>query len=333
MIELRHKYIVGTQVMFYEIEMLSDFIDSVRQSLKHVSNKQNVTIDMCFNISQYFEKIDTTTISKDELLSKFMTIINGLESDEYNVKYSIYENDEKPRTMVEYRRDLNYYGCQDHDYVIWGETDCLLPNQCFEVLDSLMTYAHSNNIYNYITTFATRKMWDDSWKVLEHVDFTDKPFHSMKTELELAETMPYSIRYNMSIDEMNKINNKVDRPDIQLIHQPKFDGSCLIISSNLIKAGANIPPGIFGLVAEDTAFMYSCQQILGKGYTQFVVKNILKVHNRMHKLKRRYTNTTQNDKGDAYNSLRELNRKNLQSIFSNGRALSYKDWKYYESKN
>ena len=95
--------------------------------------------------------------------------------------------------------------------------------------------------------------------------------------------------------------------------------------------GANIPPGIFGLVAEDTAFMYSCQRLMGDSYIQFVVKNILKVHNRMHEKKRRYTHATNHlDKGAAYESLRELNRQNLQSIFSNGRALTYEDWDHYE---
>lgn len=317
--------------MFYEVDMASEFIQSVINSCKNIKNKENITVDLNFNISEYFEKIDTTLTTKKELIDKFYKLTDNLLSEGVNLKHTVYEESE-PRTMVEYRRDLNYFGCRDHDYVIWGETDCLIPEQTFEVLDSLMSYAHTNGIFNFVTTFSTRKMWDDSWKILEHIDFENKPFHSMKTEPELAVSKPYSIRYTMSIEEMNQINNKTDQPQLQIIDYPKFDGSCLIISSNLIKLGANIPPGFFGLSAEDTAFMYSCQQIVGKNYRQFVIKNLLKVHNRNHPEKRKYTvSSTQDKKGDWYDSLRDLNKENLQLILSQGKVKSYKDWKFYES--
>jgi len=255
MVDLKYRYIIGTQVMFYEIDMVPEFIQSIINACKLINNKENITIDLNFNISEYFEKIDIELTSKEELIKKFKDVVKSLTVEGINVNDTIYD-DNSPRTMVEYRRDLNYFGCQDYDYVIWGESDCLIPEQMFQVIDNLMTYAHSNNIYNYITTFATRKMWDDSWKVLEHPDFTNKPFHSLKTEPELAYSSPYSIRYTMSIEEMNEVNAKVEEPELSILTQPKFDGSCLIISSNLIKAGANIPPGFFGISAEDTAFMY-----------------------------------------------------------------------------
>ena len=54
-------------------------------------------------------------------------------------------------------------------------------------------------------------MWDDSWKVLEHPEFTDKPYYSMDTpeDTKLAESSPWSIRYTMSQEEMTRlIQNK-----------------------------------------------------------------------------------------------------------------------------
>ena len=67
-----------------------------------------------------------------------------------------------------------------YDYVIWGETDCLLPREMFNALEMIKDYANKNNIHRYVTTFATRKMWDASWGVLEHVDMMDKPFIEKK---------------------------------------------------------------------------------------------------------------------------------------------------------
>ena len=71
MTKLTNKYVIGTHVMFFEIEMYKDFIDGLVNLLETVENKDNVTIDLCFNVSEEIEKIDYDKISKDELLGKF----------------------------------------------------------------------------------------------------------------------------------------------------------------------------------------------------------------------------------------------------------------------
>ena len=233
--KLKYKYFIGTQVMFYEIEVVNEFIHSLYRASEGVENPENITVDMCFNISEFFEKVDEAQISKYDLIKRFRGYLKPLEDLGVDVRLEIYD-EMSPKTMTDYRRDINHFACQTHDYVIWGESDCLFPVQIFEVLDGLMDYAESQNIYNYITTFAIRKMWDASWKDLEHVDFTDKPYHGIaeKDEPELAKTMPYSIRYVMSQEEMEEINSKVEQPDVRMITYPKFDGSCLVLSSDLL---------------------------------------------------------------------------------------------------
>ena len=52
---------------------------------------------------------------------------------------------------------------------------------------------------------------------------------------------------------MNAFNDKVEDVDIRILNQPKFNGCGLVISSDLIKAGVNIPRSVF-FVHEDTAF-------------------------------------------------------------------------------
>jgi len=332
---LKYKYFIGTQVMFYEIEIVNEFIHSVYRACEDIENPENITVDMCFNISEFFEKVDEAQISKYDLIKRFRGYLKPLEDLGVNVSLEIYD-DMAPKTMTDYRRDINHFSCQTHDYVIWGESDCLVPVQMFEILDGLMDYADSQKIYNYITTFAVRKMWDDSWKVLEHVDMTDKPYHGKGEEPELAYSMPYSIRYTMSQEEMEEINSKVEQPDVRMIDYPKFDGSCLVMTSNLLKTGVNIPPGFFGLAAEDTSMMHMCIKMLGEDYRQFVIKNILKVHNRQHSQKRRYVLGDNigdvSNKGKWYTTLRDLNKQNMERIFNNGKILGYKDWEYYDKE-
>ena len=47
----------------------------------------------------------------------------------------------------------------------------------------------------------------------------------------------WSIRYTMSKKEMDEVNNKSEELDLRVIQEPKFEGSCLVISTDLIKSG------------------------------------------------------------------------------------------------
>ena len=106
MVNLKNKYVIGTHVMFFEIEMYKDFIDGLVNLLETVENKDNVTIDLCFNMSEEIEKIDYDKISKDELLGKFYAGVNRIVELGYeNVNTGIVEKDEF-YFHADYRRDL-----------------------------------------------------------------------------------------------------------------------------------------------------------------------------------------------------------------------------------
>tara|TARA_Y100000310_G_scaffold16778_1_gene16709 strand:- start:1093 stop:2136 length:1044 start_codon:yes stop_codon:yes gene_type:complete len=345
--KLKNKYIIGTHVMFYEIDMLDDLVQSILNASESVENKQNITIDFLFNMSEYFEKIDNEQIEKDKLEVKFFDYLTRLRNFGFKIQFEIY-TDDKPLTMVDYRRDLNYNNCKKYDYIIWGESDAMVPKELFQSLEIIRDHANENNIHRYITTFAVRKMWDASWKLLEHPEFTDKPYYETKhpdgSRNNKAFEEPHSIRYTMSIDEMNAVNSKTDHLDIRVLNKPQFDGSILCISSDLIKNGVNIPHCIFGHLVDDTSMMYSCQQIMGDAYVQFVVKNILKVHNRMHPKKRLYaldmdrsrklTDVDNSGKGEWFHRMKELVHHNLNNFGSSqARFNTYKDFEKIMENN
>ena len=150
-----------------------------------------------------------------------------------------------------------------------------------------------NNNPKYLAFFGTCKMWDDSWKSVEHVDFTDKPKNNKAW---------WGTRYITSIEEMNKINDKVEELDVRIVSPHKFNGCGLVISSEVVRAGVNIPESVF-FVHEDTAFMMMTNKVLGN-IPQYVIKNILLVHNREHPNKRSYV------KGEAGDSLGEKRNSN-----------------------
>ena len=324
--KLENRYIIGCHCMFYEIDMVEEYLNSLKLAMKDIENKENIKIEMMWNMSEYFEQCE----AKQSIYSK----IEKLER-KYNFVSLFYEDNDNPYTMADYRRDLNNQ-CNAFDYVIWGESDCLMPRQMFGVLEQLKTYANQQGIHRYITTFGIRKMWDESWKVLEHPMFTDKPYYEMDTEEEtrLATTSPWSIRYTMSQREMDEVNSETDDLDVKMITYPKFDGSGLVISSDLLRTGANVPPAVY-MNGDDTSFLESCRLHMGENYRQFVIKNILKVHNRTHPKKRRYvvnedeTLTSHKKRGKKvwYKTFNDISKGNLGKLFySQERFANYKDF-------
>ena len=50
--KLNNKYVIGTNIMWFEIEMYKDFIDGLVNLLDNdIENKENVIIDLCLNLS------------------------------------------------------------------------------------------------------------------------------------------------------------------------------------------------------------------------------------------------------------------------------------------
>ena len=327
--KLNNKYIIGCHCMFYEIEIIEEYLNSVHLALENIENKENVKVEMMWNMSQYFEDCES-----GEKLFEIKQRINDLEN-KYGFTSLFYEQNDKPYTMADYRRELNNQ-CDDFDYVIWGESDCLMPRQMFGILDQLMEHSKSNNINRFITTFGIRKMWDDSWTILEHPKFTDKPYFSMDTpeDTKLAESSPWSIRYTMSQEEMDEVNSETEELDVQMIKYPKFDGSGLVISSDLLRTGANIPPAVF-MNGDDSAFLESCNLHMGSNYRQYVIKNILKVHNRNHPNKRNYVKDEDQTKNthfkrstrNWYKEYNLISKGNLMKLFNSQERFNKKELK------
>ena len=328
--KLNNKYIIGCHVMFYEIDIVEEYLESVHLALEEVDNKDNVKVEMMWNMSQYFEEAETST--------KMYEIRNKIESLGMKYHYitnKFYDQNDKPYTMADYRRELNNQ-CNECDYIIWGESDCLMPRQMFGVLEQLMEHSKSNNINRFIATFGIRKMWDESWKVLEHPEFTNKPYYSMDTpeDTKLAESSPWSIRYTMSQKEMDEVNAKTTDLDVEMIGYPKFDGSGLVISSDLLRTGANIPPAVY-MNGDDSSFLESCRLHMGEHYKQYVVKNVLKVHNRNHPNKRHYVKDEDQTKNthfkrstkNWYKEFNNVSKGNLDKLYYSQEPFNKKDFK------
>ena len=325
--KLRNRYVIGTHVMWFEIEMYADFIDGMVNLLETVENKENVTIDLCFNMLQHFEKIDTEKIKKHELIIKFKKGVAKLESMGFIVNQEIKDGDEF-YFHTDYRRDLNYNYCKKVDYVMWGETDSFFPREAFQVIETLSKYTDEQNMHRYLMSFADRKMWDSSWDPLVHVDYRDVEF----IDDDKGHLYKNQAKSQLSIKEMNEINARAEDFDFSYIQYPKISGACLVLSSDLIKYGVNVPPCL--LYNDDEGLSILSHKLMGQNFIQFVCQNILHVHARRHTQKRMYVKSEDNPhsflnkKNSDFKNFLELSRYNIGVLTSGqGKFKEYNDLK------
>ena len=262
---MKTKFAIGCLVQWYESDIIEEYLTTLEEAIEIYDG--DVIVDICLVGNTDLEKA-LDPIVKLEQIKKICGAVEGLNAN-FLIKDELF-------TIADYRRWFNDYYCEHVDVLVWGESDMLVPKQTFIVLDHL----HQNvQTPKYLATFSICKMWDDSWKALEHPDFTNKPFIEMDTK------NWWSLRYTMNKDEMNEINDRAKDLDVSIISPHKYNGCGLIISSEVIKAGVNIPRSVF-FIHEDTAFMLMTQKVLGN-IPQYHFKNILIVHNRKHHNKRK----------------------------------------------
>ena len=315
---MKIKFAIGCLVQWYEVDIIGEYIDSLKEAMDAYDGEVLVDFTICMN--QDLEKC----ISKDQL--ELCRANMGLKIMDVRFK-NIFT--EELVTIADYRRQFNEKYCELVDVLMWGETDALIPRQTFNILDNLHKTSLQNNNFKYLAFFGTCKMWDKSWEILEHPDFTIKP------HIDNDYDNWWSLKYTMTKEEMNKINEKTEDLEVLIAPQHKFNGCGLVISSEVIKSGVNIPRSAF-FVHEDTSFMLMTQKILGN-IPQYIIKNILLVHNRNHPKKRMYIkgerkDGTMNEKRRSnswYVKANKMSEQNCYNTFNpNYKSFTWEDvWK------
>ena len=315
---MKIKFAIGCLVQWYEVDIIGEYIDSLKEAMDAYDGEVLVDFTICMN--QDLEKC----ISKDQL--ELCRANMGLKIMDVRFK-NIFT--EELVTIADYRRQFNEKYCELVDVLMWGETDALIPKQTFNILDNLHKTSLQNNNFKYLAFFGTCKMWDKSWEILEHPDFTIKP------HIDNDYDNWWSLKYTMTKEEMNKINEKTEDLEVLIAPQHKFNGCGLVISSEVIKSGVNIPRSAF-FVHEDTSFMLMTQKILGN-IPQYIIKNILLVHNRNHPKKRMYIkgerkDGTMNEKRRSnswYVKANKMSEQNCYNTFNpNYKSFTWEDvWK------
>lgn len=281
-----NKILYTLHVMWYESKMLNETLDSLQAAIKNT----NIPVDImiCLNSQTYIEKPDG--VNPIEMFDEFINhdvlknaiICRSTDLDEF---YNI----------GDWRRDI-YGEKYDYKYVVWGESDCLIPEDYFFLLQNI------NIDHPHFVSLATRKMWDATWDDVEHVWIKPYPRNGPPIRPEQA-PKPFNCTDYISIDELNKFNDQFD-PIVVKLDRLKIDGNMTALSKGL-------PYPFLPLDLHFAREDYCLEMFFTKKkIPQYHISTRLKGHNQVHPKKRIGTLNQKND-----SIYKEYERKAYDSIF------------------
>ena len=99
MIKIKNKYAIGCLVQWYEIKIIEEYIESIINSVSNVENKENIIVDICFNMAQNLEEIDESQIKLNDIFQKFIKIRDSLIGEySINTRVNFYPTSDKEFT-------------------------------------------------------------------------------------------------------------------------------------------------------------------------------------------------------------------------------------------
>jgi len=262
------KILFQMHVMWYESRMMVETLDSIQAALEHTTLP--VHLMFCLNAQTYLEEPVEGT--PDDMFGAF------LEHPLMKQSELIYKtNDDAFYNIGDWRRDVYDESAK---YTVWGESDCLLPEDFFYIL------SNTDIKTPHILTFASRKMWDGTWDCVEH-EYIEQ--YKRQPNNPYTAPKPYNSDDVITQQELDEFNSRFDDITIKQLNTCKIDGSLLCLSKGL--PAPFIAPDMH-FVREDT-----CAERVFARYNipQYVVKNRMKGHNYGHPLKRTNTQATRTD--------------------------------------
>lgn len=250
-------------IMWYESKMINETLDSLKVALENTNS--TVDIKVCLNSQTYIEQP-----TDGEAVDMFQEFINHPVLKNADIIYKT-DSDEF-YNIADWRRDI-YNDC--YKYVVWGESDTLIPYDYFYILENL------DIDQPHILTLSSRKMWDHTWNVVEYVDYQN--INTPHSELGVISCGAY-----INYEDLCKINSKYDI-NIKSLSVTKLDGSMVALSSKLPRPWIPYDQHFHG---EDT-----CAAIFFQHHNvpQYHITTRIKGHNYNHPLKRTNTANTRND--------------------------------------
>lgn len=242
------KTLICIHVMPSEIEMFERLMIQFHKAFSYLDKNDDVTLKVTLNLNPELTDWKNSQLKQGYFVSRFGVLFNGLK----NVNEVILDT-QCWGTTQQKRESIN----MDYDQFIFCDTDILFHEHMLK---------HQLNVsYQldgmYIISPSLPKWWDNSWDMLCHSDYKDKPYG-----------------YAMDSDDAyeNAYTQKIKEVRVRQIPQIKFGCGMHTLYSKSFWQFVGIPESFGGYGPEDTFGMSAANMALSVGYDikQFVMDGI-----------------------------------------------------------
>ena len=213
-----NKILYTTHIMWWHSKLMPDILDSLESAINNTN--ENLKIDLLFLLNEQTYLEEPISGNPKEMFSEFLN-----HSIMKNSKIIYKTNHDDFYNVIDFERDT--YNLS-YDYTVWGHPDCLVPKNFFLALEKII---NMNLPIPHVIATSRQKMWDDSWKHVEHFFIRNKSIDELSND-ELGKKMIY--RYPITLSELNEINEKFENQlSIFRAIPPKCDAALITISKNM----------------------------------------------------------------------------------------------------
>jgi hypothetical protein len=231
-----------------ELEMFGRLMNQMHRAFRHLDENDDVTLKVTLNLNPELTDWNSSEIKQDFFLANFATMFNGLKNiNEVILDTQCWGTTQQKRESYKL----------DYDQFIFCDTDILFHEHMLKY--QLNISYQLDGIY--IVSPSLPKWWDDSWDVLCHSDYKNKPYgYAMDSE------QPYNDAYTQPITQVRA--NQI--PTI------KFGCGMHTLYSKSFWELVSIPESFGGYGPEDTYGMTAGKMALKMGYDikQFVMDGV-----------------------------------------------------------
>ena len=235
---MKKRTLICIHVMPSEIEMFERLMIQFHKAFQYLDGNDDVTLKVTLNLNPELTDWQNSELKQGYFVSRFGILFNGIKNiNEVILDTSCWGTTQQKRESYKL----------DYDQFIFCDTDILLHEHMLK--HQLNVSYQLDGIY--IVSPSLAKWWDDSWDVLCHSDYLDKP-------------------YGYSIDNKDIIKNtytqEIKQINARQIPTIKFGCGMHTLYSKSFWELVGIPESFGGYGPEDTYGMSAAQLAIKLGY-------------------------------------------------------------------
>lgn len=242
------KTLICIHVMPSEIEMFERLMIQFHKAFRYLDKSDDVTLKVTLNLNPELTDWSNSELKQGYFVSRFGILFNGLKNiNEVILDTSCWGTTQQKRESYKL----------DYDQFIFCDTDILFHEHMLKY--QLNTSYRLDGMY--VISPSLPKWWDDSWELLCHSDYKDKPYG-----------------YAMDSDEIAKdvFVQKIKEVNVRQIPTIKFGCGMHTLYSKSFWEFIGIPESFGGYGPEDTFGMSAANMANSVGYDikQFVMDGV-----------------------------------------------------------